>query len=460
MTTRSSDGAPPCGRPGALPRLYGPTPDTGRDSLWDELRERHGPVAPVELEPGVHAWLLLGYHENLTVLQNPHLFSRDTRKWSAVIAGRIDPDTARPALSWRPNVLYADGAEHTRLRTPIVSALSRVDMAATARDVRRIADGLIDAFIADGEADLIGDFADPLPVLVLNRLYGLPDGYGHMLGDLTGIVFGDDARRAEEAVARIQQYFAGLVARKRRTPGRDLASWMLEHANGLTDHEVAHQAALMNSAGHQPTTHLIGNTMHTLLTDERIRAAHADARLTVRELLDHVMWTDTPFQVLPARFALQDVRLANAEVRTGDALLIGFDPAHRDPAVRRGREETGAVRGARAHLMFGAGPHACPAGELARLIAATGVNALHERLAGLRPAVDPVLLRRVPSPFVRGLAALPVEFTPGEPLPRRTAAPEPDPDPVTDVPEAGAAPHDRPDDLLGRLFGWWRSRRR
>lgn len=453
MTDRSSEGTPVPVVHTDLPRLYGPTPDTGRDSLWEELRERHGPVAAVELEPGVRAWLLLGYHENLTVLQNPHLFSRDTRRWREVVEGRVDLSTARPTLSWRPSALYADDAEHTRLRAPIVAALSRVDMAATARDVRRIADGLIDAFIADGEADLIGGFADPLPVLVLNRLYGLPDGYGHMLGDLTGAVFGDDARRAEEAVVRVQQYFAGLVARKRRTPGRDLASWMLEHANGLTDHEVAHQAALMNSAGHLPTTHLIGNTMRTLLTDERLRAAHADARISVRELLDHVMWTDTPFQVLPARFALQDVRIGAAEVRTGDALLIGFDPAHRDPAVRRGREGTGVVSGARAHLMFGAGPHACPARELARLIAATGVSALHERLSGLRPAMDPVLLRRVPSPFVRGLAALPVEFTPGEPRPR----PAPEPDPVAAAPDVEEAPRDGSDDLLGRLFAWWRS---
>ncbi|MDT0326854.1 cytochrome P450 family protein [Nocardiopsis lambiniae] len=454
MTTRSSEGTPSCDRAASLPRFYGPTPDTGRDSLWDELRERHGSIAPVELEPGVRAWLLLGYHENLTVLQNPHLFSRDTRRWREVLNGRIDLATARPALSWRPNVLYADGADHTRLRGPIVSALSRVDMAATARDVRRIADDLIDSFIADGEADLIGGFADPLPVLVLNRLYGLPDGYGHMLGDLTGIVFGDDARRAEDAVMRIQQYFAGLVARKRREPGRDLVSWMLEHANGLTDHEVAHQAALMNSAGHQPTTHLIGNTMRTLLTEERIRAAHSDARLSVRELLDHVMWTDTPFQVLPARFALQDVRIGDTEVRAGDALLIGFDPAHRDPAVRRGREETGVVRGARAHLMFGAGPHACPAHELARMIAATGVSALHERLVGLRPAVDPAGLRRVPSPFLRGLSALPVVFVPGEPLPLREPAVPADTGAEPTPPDEARAPTD---DLLGRLFTWWRS---
>ncbi|OOC56370.1 MULTISPECIES: cytochrome P450 family protein [Nocardiopsis] len=437
--------------PVEVTRLYGTTPGAGRDDLWNALREHHGPVAPVELESGVRAWLLLGYHENLAVLQNQHLFSRDTRRWSEVAAGRVDPATARPTLSWRPNALYADGAEHARLRSPIVDSLARVDMSATARTVRRIADELVDAFVADGSADLVSEYADPLPVLVVNSLYGLPDGYGYMLGDLTAIVLGEDSRRGEEAVARIHQYFSELVVRKRERPGPDLVSWMLEHPAGLSDDEVAHQAALINNASHQATTHLIGNTMRTLLTDARIRTAHTDALLPTHELLDHVMWTDAPCQILPARIALQDTRIGNAEIRAGDALLIGFAAAHLDPAVRCDRDGgTGVSSGRRAHLMFGAGPHACPARELSRMIAVIAVTALQERLAGMRLAVAPEELRWVPSPFTRGLRELPVTFTPGEPVapPRRESA------------EPGGAPEaeeaDAPeDDLLGRLLHWW-----
>ncbi|GAB2480906.1 cytochrome P450 [Nocardiopsis aegyptia] len=416
-------------------RLYAPVPSSGRAELWERLRELHGAVAPVELDPGVPAWLLLGYHENLSVLQNPHLFSRDTRQWREVTDGRVDLAASRPALSWRPNALYADGPEHTRLRAPVADGLARLDLSATARTVRRMADDLIDAFAATGRADLIGDFAAPLPVLVLNHLYGLPDSYGHMLGDLTAVVFGADARRGEEAVARVHQYFAGLVSRKRGRPGADLVSWMMEHPSRLSDHELAHAAALIDNAGHQPTTHLIGNTLRTLLTDPRIRTAHADARLTVHDLLDHVMWTDTPFQVLPARIALQDVRIGTCDVRGGDALLIGFEAAHRDPAVR-------SAGGGRAHLMFGAGPHACPARNLARTIAATAVTAAHERLGGLRLDVAPRELRLTPSPFLRGLAELPVAFTPDAPV-RPAAGP----------PEPRAEEHA---DLLSRLLSWWR----
>ncbi|MCY9786933.1 cytochrome P450 [Nocardiopsis sp. EMB25] len=466
MTTIRTDGddphqpSPHC--PHQLTRLYGSLPDRGLDGLWERLRECHGAVAPAELEDGVRVWVLLGYHENLTVLRNQRLFSRDTRRWREVVEGRVDLATSRPTLSWRPNALYTDGAAHTRLRAPIVDALSRVDLATTERVVRRIADDLVDAFVARGRADLITEFAAPLPVLVVNRLYGLSDSYGHMLGDLTSIVFGEDAKRGADAVSRIQQYFAGLVVRKRERPGEDLVSWMLAHPSGLSDHEVAHQAALINNASHQPTTHLIGNTMRTLLTNPGLRQAQADACVSVQDLLDHVMWTDMPFQLIAARFALHDVRIGDADVRAGDALLIGFAPAHRDPAVRPDPRHgtAGVVSGNRAHLMFGAGPHACPARELARMITAVAVRTLNERLTGLHLAVPPEELRAVPSVFVRGLRELPVAFVPGEPS-RRTA-------PETTEPQCGPRlPQPRPEpdeghrepDLLDRLLSWWRGPR-
>lgn len=327
-------------------------------------------------------------------------------------------------------------------------------MTAMARTVHQIADDLVDRFVADGEADLIGQYATRLPVLVFNRLFGLPDSYGHMLGDLTTAIFSEDAQRTEESIVGMKQYFAGLVARKARTPGHDLASWMLEHPSELTEHEVSYQASLLVSAGHMTSTHLIGNTMRTLLTDDRIRSAHTDARLSTHDLLDHVMWNDSPFQLLAARIALQDVRIGNARVRAGDALYIGLDAAHRDPSVRVGRSDpdTGLASGSRAHLTFGAGPHSCPARALGRLVASTGVSVLQERLGGLRLAVPPEELRLLTSPFLHGVQELPVLFQPdhpGEPTDARTQQ-------MAQAPSVSEE-EQPPEDLLGKLLSWWRS---
>lgn len=460
-TTHSGDSTVPGGL--GVHRLHETVTGSDRDALWAALRERHGSVAPVELENGARAWLVLGYHENLTVLRDQRLFSRDTRRWREVIEGRVDLAAARPTLSWRPNALYADGPEHTRLRSAIADSLARVDLNATARTVRRIAGDLIDSFAPRGGADLISEYAHPLPVLVVNSLYGLPDDYGHMLGGLTAIAFSEDPERAGGAVVRLHQYFSELVRRKHRKPGPDLVSWMIEHPSGLSDSQVAHQAALINNASHMATTHLIGNTMHTLLTDKEVRVAYADARLPIQELLDHVMWTDAPSQILPARIALQDTHLGETPIRAGDALLIGFGGAHRDPSVRCGRGETiGISSGSRAHLMFGAGAHSCPARELARMTASIAVTTLRERLGGIRLAVDPQDLRWVRSPFVRGLSELPVTFTPGEPQapPRGKHADPTGPgaEETHGIPESEDV--DSPDgDLLGRLLSWWRGLR-
>src|SRR5699024_1076798 len=141
--------------------------------------------------------------------------------------GRVN--LSRPTFSWPPNALYADGAVHTRLRTPIVDSLARIDMAAAERTVRRIAHDVVDSFVANGSADLISEYADPLPVLQSNRLSGLPDDHRRMLGVLTGTIFDEGRERGEDAEARIHQYFTGLVDRKRKNPGHDLVSWMLQH---------------------------------------------------------------------------------------------------------------------------------------------------------------------------------------------------------------------------------------
>ncbi|GAA1110161.1 cytochrome P450 [Nocardiopsis metallicus] len=451
--TAAQDSPAAHGSPADRIRLYEPTPPEGRTKLWKRLRERHGPLVPVELEPGVRAWLLLDYRETLTLLQQPHLFARDTRKWREAVEGRVDLDRTVPMMTWLPNALYADGAEHARLRAPIMDGLTRIDMNGMARTVRRIADELVDSFVTRGSADLIGDYAGQLPALVVNRLFGLPDSYGHMLNGLTALIFHEDAQRTDEAINGMRQYFAGLVSRKADAPGDDLVSQMMAHPSKLTPLEVAYEASLIVSASHMMTAHLIGNTMRTLLTDDRIRSAHTDARLSTHDLLDHVMWNDSPLQLLAGRIVLQDVRIGKARIRKGDAIYLGVEGAHHDPAVRVGRPDpdTGLASGSRAHLAFGAGPHSCPAREMGRLVASTGVTVLQERLGGLRLAVDPRELRPLASPFLHGVRELPVAFQPGRP----SEPPAAQTQQMEQVPPV-AEEEQPPEDLLGRLLNWWR----
>lgn len=405
--------APRCPRTReAAPSLHwSPTP--GAEPPWDRLRSRHGGLVPVEVAPGVPGWLLLGYKENLRVLRDQNHFSADPRPWGA--------DGALPI---RGAALARDGDEHQRLRLPIVDALASVGTQRLVPVVQRAAVRLIGRVGAKGAADLVGQYALPLPALVLNELLGLPDSYGHLLADLTARLRGDDARRAATAAPAVRAYFRGLVARKRAEPGSDVTSVILEHPHGLTDDEAAEALRLLWATGLEPTTHLIGNALRLLVGDPGVWTAYLGGTLTPEDFLDYVMWTDPPVSVLAGRYATTDLRISGVLVRRGQPLLFGFGAAHTDPSVSGG---TGAavdlLVGNRAHLSWGAGAHRCPAASFTQELVRTAIDTALDRMRGMVSAVGPDGPRRRASPG--GPEELPVRFVPtGEPEP--SAEPEPE----------------------------------
>ncbi|MEV4756916.1 hypothetical protein AB0J86_17635 [Micromonospora sp. NPDC049559] len=397
---------------------------------WDSLRARFGTVAPVEIAPGVATWLVLGYNETVEVLRNPSTYSHDSRGWREITEGRVKPDSPlMPIFGYRPNVVFADGAEHHRLRAAIVDGLGRLTEQRIRADIREIADQLIDRFVAVGRAEAIGQYARWLPVLVMNRAYGMDDRSGYLLAELTRKVYDSDPATAAQANQQIESYYAELVSVKREQPGPDLPSWMMAHPAGLTDDELIQQLAQMMNGNSEATTHLISNTLLALLGDRRLGNAYARSEVQIEEAVNRVLWQDPPVPVLPARYATADTRILGTEVRAGDGVLLGLAAAHADPVLGSPEAISTSTHVNRAFLAWGAGPHRCPAERLARQIVYTAVGRLLQRLPGARLDAAVEELAWHPTPFLRGLVELPVEFPPGEPLhppaPPRGAAPTP-----------------------------------
>ncbi|WP_017538916.1 cytochrome P450 family protein [Nocardiopsis halophila] len=453
--TERPDTAPGCPLHEAPFPLYKYAEHGEAERVWETLRERFGQVAPVELEPGLPVWLLLGYEENLEVMRDWGGFSRDTRRWCDVRDGKRSPGDDLPiGMGHSSSALYADGAEHARLIAPVADALARLSDARLRADTTRAADRLIDDFCAQGDADLMADFCTLIPAMVLNRLFGLDDHFGYALGDLTAAMWSHDGDRSAEAAARMRDYFAGLVRHKRAVPGEDLTSWMLGHGQRPTDAETADQLVTMAAAAHLPTANLLGNVLRELLADDALASDYAGGGLLLGEVVDHVVWTAPPVQVLPARFATRPAVVGGTRVAEGEPLAFGLAAAHADPRLRRGDRDEAAVPSGhnRAHLIWGAGEHRCPARAVAERIVEIGVERLRARLPGLRLALPAEELWWAPSLFYRGPAALPVEFEPSAPLP----APEP-PAPERAAEGAGPEPAPEPpsDALLVRVLRWW-----
>ncbi|XHM95856.1 cytochrome P450 [Peterkaempfera sp. SMS 1(5)a] len=387
------------------------------DSVYARLRE-YGPAAPVELAPGVDAKLVTSYGTALKVLRGTQTFVKDARRWRALATGEVSADNpVVPMMVYRPNCLYADGEAHTRLRSAVTDSLDRVDPHELRHYVEQSADALIDDFSRAGTADLIGDYAKRLPLLVFKQMFGCPGDIGdRLVAGMSGIFDGVDAEKANEMLTRAT---IDLITLKHQRPGADVTSWLMAHPAQLTDEEVIHQLVVLLGAGTEPQQNLIANTLRLLLADDRFAGDLSGGSLPVEDALDEVLWTTyTPMANYAVHYPVQDTELDGVRFREGEPIVISFAAANTDPSLPAGHRA-----GNRAHLAWSAGPHTCPAKSPARLIATVAIEKLLDRLPDLELAVPVGELSWRPGPFHRALSSLPVRF------PRSAAPAQPDENP-------------------------------
>ncbi|MEU8801626.1 cytochrome P450 [Spirillospora sp. NPDC048819] len=394
---------------GPAVRLYGAAITRDPASLYRELRREHGPVVPVLLDGDVPAWFVVGYREVNHITSNPMLFARDCRRWNAW--DRVPDDwPLMPYVGWTPSVMFAEGEEHQRRAGAIGDALDTVDRTELAGICEELADGLIDGFAGGGEADLVAQYSHRVPLLVIARLFGLPDADVPVLAqDVAESLDADE--KAVEAHQRIQRRMARLVAERRLRPGTDVPSRLLAHPAGLTADEVTIDLLVVMAAAQQPTGNWIGNALRLMLVDDHFSMTFQGGRSSVDQALTQVLWEDTPTQNFIGRWAVHACRLGGRDIRSGDLLVMGLAAANTDPQVR---PADGGDIGNRAHLSFGHGEHGCPfpAPEHAEVIARTAIEVLLDRLPDIALAVPPDELEWRPSLWMRGLHTLPVTFSP------------------------------------------------
>ncbi|MFI0373161.1 cytochrome P450 [Actinomadura sp. 1N219] len=382
--------------------LYGPEFTRTPDRVYDRMRA-HGDLVPVELVPGVPATLVLGYDAALEILRDPDRFPRCSEVWEE----EVGPDCpVLPMLQARPNALFTNGTVHARFRSVIVDSLGRVHPAALRRYAENAADGLIDAFAGDGEADLIEQYTRPIPLLVFTELFGCPQEIaGRLEKGMTGMLEGVDD--PAESLATLVQAGRDLVALKRAKPGADIASWMLRHPAGLDDEEVMNQVGLLLASGTEPENSLIANGIRLLLSDDRFGGDLSGGSLPVEDALDETLWTDPPISNYGPTFPRQDVNFHGYRLPAHQPVIISYTAANTDPS-----RSSANRKGNRAHLAFAGGPHTCPAKNHARLIASVAIEKLLDRLPDVELAVAPEDLEWRPGAFHRALTALPVTFPP------------------------------------------------
>ncbi|MER6201665.1 cytochrome P450 [Streptomyces sp. NPDC001586] len=419
--------------------------------VYEALRRRWGSIAPVELGPGVEAWLVMGYQEVLELVWNERAFSSDARRWNTIVEASLPEDSPLLAvLGWRPALNRLDDEAHRRQRQAVTETLNGVDTRRLRSAVRRQAETLVDGWGMNRTADLVTQYARPLVGYAFRVLIGLPESEERKVAALLGSIAGTahDAARAE---AELMRTLHRLVAAKRDVPGPDLTSWLLAHSAQLTEAEVAHNLAAILFAGGESTVNWISGTMRLLMGDARLNSAVANGRPTVANAADRALWDGSPVPNIAGRWARSDLTFAGCQVRAGDLLIPCLTAANTDLLVHDAQD-----LGSRAHLSWGTGSHGCPAKDAARSIAETAVDVLVRRLSLVRPGDSDTALCWQPSLWSGTPDALPVAFTPIRPGPI-TAAAAPVVPAVMGVPEKRRGAPAADSGSTQQAWGWWNS---
>jgi cytochrome P450 len=215
-------------------------------------------------------------------------------------------------------------------------------------------------------------------------------------------------KAALAAHAEMCEYLRAFIARRRSEPRDDLLSALIaaeEAGDSLSDADVLATCQLLLVAGHETTTHLIGNGLLALLQrPEGLERLHAEPQI-VPSAVEELLRFEGPIQTI-SRQALEEVEIDGKRVLAGQYVNLFLAAANRDPAQFSDPDRLDLVRADNKHLAFGAGIHYCLGAPLARLEAAVALGALARRFPRLRLAGGE--LEWQDSVGVRGLKSLPL----------------------------------------------------
>ncbi|MGW6876028.1 cytochrome P450 family protein [Streptomyces xanthophaeus] len=369
----------------------------------------------VELPGGVRAWAATDHPTVEKVLGHESL-TKDPQAWTDYRTGQIPRDWPLVALVDGAGFLHKGGEEHARQRRLVAGAFKRSPIAALDPRIKEITGQLLDeleAVPAGTPVDIKERFAYPVPISVICEVLGVPETAATSLRKhFEHLVRPQEEGELLAAQVAIHQAFTELIAAKRKTPGNDLTTQLIqasEQDDALTEGELAQILFLLVIAGHETTVNLITNAVDALLRNPEQLAAVRSGAATWHDVVDETLRIAAPTRWLLMRYASQDVDIAGVTISEGEPVIAsvyaaGHDPQrHDEPAVFDVSRPT-----RREHFAFGYGSHYCIGAILARQEAAIALEALFGRFPDLHLAATPHAFASVP---IAGLDALHIHLT-------------------------------------------------
>ncbi|MFV8131108.1 cytochrome P450 family protein [Streptomyces syringium] len=401
MTDRTESPALP--QPFTGPFFADPYPAYAR------LRE-DAPVHRIALPDGSPVWLVTREADVRAGITDPRLSVNKDRSGVGYKGFSLPP-----ALD--ANLLNIDPEDHLRLRRLVSKGFTPRRVEDLRGCVQAAADRLADKLAAglasgEGPVDVVAAFANPLPLVVIGDLLGVPEADRRPFSERVGTMLAPEhPGQIVEAVDHIHRFLVDLVAARRAAPGDDLLSALIaarDDGDRLSEDELVSLAFLILMAGSENAQHLISGGLLTLLNHPgQLAEVRADPGLlpaAVEELLRYAH----PNQMAIRRFPTEPVEFGGVRIPVGDTVLLCLASAHRDPARYPDPDRFDIHRADKAHLALGQGIHYCLGAPLARMEIQIALETLLRRFPRLELAVPADRLRWRTSFRSHALRELPV----------------------------------------------------
>lgn len=318
-------------------------------------------------------------------------------------------------------MLQLDPPDHSRLRNLVVRAFTARRVEQMRPRIQQIVDDIIDRIAPQKRMDLIADFAFRLPVTVICDMLGIPEEdrevffissrVGGRLLDLSPLSRAEIDQQNTYNLA-MAAYFRGLFERRRRDPGEDLTSHLVqveENGDSLSNEELTANIILLFGAGHETTVNLIGNGLLALHRHtEQLHLLKSDPSL-LPNAIEELLRYDSSVQVT-SRTPLERIdQIGGTSLEKGQSVVCLLGAANRDPDMYSDPDRLDITRADIRPLSFGGGIHHCLGAQLARIEAEIAIGTLLRRLPNLR-------LHDIEGPdwrqtfVLRGLSTLPASW--------------------------------------------------
>ncbi|ACC75339.1 cytochrome P450 [Paraburkholderia phymatum] len=390
-----------------------PHPEHVKDPyrVYAELRSN----APLYRSPhGV--WIASGYEEVSTMLKSPD-FGRGYFYFDNMAKRLGEAMVSQPVYaSAREMMVMKDGPDHLRLRGLVAHFFSHRNVEALRPFMRSVMEGLIDKALEKSSFDVMTDIAFPLPSAVICRLVGLPEADWPRFrqrstngsralepAPLSPLELAEQNHAVEEA----RDYFSWLIELRKREPGDDLATLLVnaEAAGQASREEVIENLRMMFVGGQETTVNTIGNGLLALHRHpDQLQALKSD-RALIPDAVTEIVRYDSAVQITP-RQARCDMEMCGAAITAGDTILCVVASANRDERAWVQADRFDISRKRNYPLSFGGGPHYCLGAQLGMVETEVALAALLDRMPNL--ALDIADPRWLPGTVVfRGLQSLP-----------------------------------------------------